>query len=155
MKFCLPCTRQAWNGGGTSILEIFNSTGQGTDQLALALQPDLLGAGGWRGDLQSSLCHQNPSVNFLYDLKIKQSIAAVNHNHHFAQIKAHKFAVCRPFAARIPPAMVSLISPKGQLLLQQKCSSFTRLMNAGFLQRMHRNLFFLPTVELKEQLPIA
>lgn len=28
-------------------------------------------------------------------------------------------------------------------------------MNTGFLWRMHRNVLFLPTVELKEQLPIA
>lgn len=54
-KLWLPCTRQGlewwWD---LHPWRFFNSAGQGTDQLALALQPVLLGAEGWRGDLQSS-----------------------------------------------------------------------------------------------------
>lgn len=59
--------------GPPSLEDFQNSARQGTDRLAAALQPALLGAGGGEVGLETSelLFHQNPSVTYLYDFRIK------------------------------------------------------------------------------------
>lgn len=85
---------RAWNGGGTSILGDFST------QLGKALT-NLL----WlcnQSCLEQKVEEETSRVpvppksfcEFLYDLRIKQSIATVSHNQHFAPLKAHRFAIC-------------------------------------------------------------
>lgn len=132
-KLWWPCTRQGlewW--GDLHPWRFFNSTGQGTDQLALALQLVLLGAGGWGGDLQNSHATKILQYFFVW-LKDQAAHCCCQPQSPFCptwgtQICSLQALCCKNHTSNGFPLDFT----------KKATSSFTSLMSTGFLQRMHR-----------------